>query len=146
MRMHCTWTLPRLMAPDSSRAGELYPTEVRTTAHGFSAGVAKLGALWATIFFNYIGNKPRFWCAAAAAWPATILMQQTWQIEGHNSVNIFLCDTGPHARRPPHKFTRCDQRAAPARCGRALLDAQWSCLRSIWTHGQFQPSQQEQSC
>ena len=51
----------------SSRAGELYPTEVRTTAHGFSAGVAKLGALWATIFFNYIGNKPRFWCAPAAA-------------------------------------------------------------------------------
>ena len=42
-------------------AGELYPTEVRTTAHGFSAGFAKLGALWATIFFNYIGNKPRFW-------------------------------------------------------------------------------------
>ena len=38
---------------------------MRTTAHGFSAGVAKLGALWATIFFNYIGNKPRFWCAAA---------------------------------------------------------------------------------
>ena len=43
-------------------SGELFPTEVRTTAHGFSAGVAKLGALWATIFFNYIGNKPRFWC------------------------------------------------------------------------------------
>lgn len=34
-------------------AGELYPTEVRTTAHGISAGVAKLGALWATIWFNY---------------------------------------------------------------------------------------------
>ncbi len=49
-------------------AGELFPTEVRTTAHGFSAGVAKLGALWATIFFNYIGNKPRFWCAAND-WP-----------------------------------------------------------------------------
>lgn len=27
-------------------AGELYPTDVRTTAHGTSAGVAKLGALW----------------------------------------------------------------------------------------------------
>jgi hypothetical protein len=27
-------------------AGELYPTDVRTTAHGMSAGVAKLGALW----------------------------------------------------------------------------------------------------
>ena len=34
-------------------AGELYPTEVRTTAHGMSAGVAKVGALWATIWFNY---------------------------------------------------------------------------------------------
>lgn len=34
-------------------AGELYPTEVRTTAHGMSAGVAKMGALWATIWFNY---------------------------------------------------------------------------------------------
>ena len=44
-------------------AGELYPTEVRTTAHGFSAGTAKLGALWATIFFNYIGPQARFWCA-----------------------------------------------------------------------------------
>lgn len=33
--------------------GELYPTEVRTTAHGMSAGVAKVGALWATIWFNY---------------------------------------------------------------------------------------------
>lgn len=37
----------------SDCAGELYPTEVRTTAHGFSAGIAKLGALWATIWFNY---------------------------------------------------------------------------------------------
>jgi MFS family permease len=54
-------------------AGELFPTEVRTTAHGFSAGVAKLGALWATIFFNYIGNKPRFWWCS-----------------GLNSVGIFL--------------------------------------------------------
>lgn len=34
-------------------AGELYPTEVRTTAHGISAGVAKLGAVWASIWFNY---------------------------------------------------------------------------------------------
>ena len=51
-------TLPNRAA---SSAGELYPTEVRTTAHGFSAGFAKLGALWATIFFNYIGFRARFW-------------------------------------------------------------------------------------
>ena len=30
-------------------AGELYPTDVRTTAHGTSAGVAKLGALWVSL-------------------------------------------------------------------------------------------------
>ncbi|KAL3156851.1 hypothetical protein ABBQ38_001120 [Trebouxia sp. C0009 RCD-2024] len=48
-------------------AGELYPTEVRTTAHGISAGVAKLGALWATIWFNYeplLVSRNKFWATA----------------------------------------------------------------------------------
>jgi hypothetical protein len=38
-------------------AGELYPTQVRTTAHGMSAGTAKLGALLAAVLFNYINNR-----------------------------------------------------------------------------------------
>ena len=49
------------------RAGELYPTEMRTTAHGISAGVAKLGALWASIWFNYepmLVNRNKFWSTA----------------------------------------------------------------------------------
>ena len=46
-------------------AGELYPTEVRTTAHGMSAGVAKLGALWAAIWFNYLNNRLKFWLTAS---------------------------------------------------------------------------------
>jgi hypothetical protein len=46
-------------------AGELFPTEMRTTAHGMSAGIAKLGALWAAIFFNYIGNRAKFWWTAS---------------------------------------------------------------------------------
>lgn len=48
-------------------AGELYPTEVRTTAHGISAGVAKLGALWASVWFNYnpqTVNRNKFWSTA----------------------------------------------------------------------------------
>lgn len=46
-------------------AGELYPTEVRTTAHGISAGVAKLGALWAAIMFNYLDKRTEFWLTAS---------------------------------------------------------------------------------
>jgi hypothetical protein len=90
-------------------AGELYPTDVRTTAHGISAGVAKLGALWvslhmleittpllraaeqlhsasqlvlcarrsspacdaavfrmqASVWFNYLGSRKRFWYCAS---------------------------------------------------------------------------------
>ena len=40
-------------------AGELYPTDVRTTAHGISAGVAKMGALWASVWFNYLSNRTK---------------------------------------------------------------------------------------
>ena len=46
-------------------AGELYPTEVRTTAHGISAGVAKLGALWAAVWFNYLDKRLQFWLTAS---------------------------------------------------------------------------------
>lgn len=46
-------------------AGELYPTEVRTTAHGLSAGVAKLGALWAAVWFNYLDKRLQFWLTSS---------------------------------------------------------------------------------
>ena len=46
-------------------AGELYPTEVRTTAHGMSAGTAKLGALWASVWFNYLTKRTQFWLTAS---------------------------------------------------------------------------------
>ncbi|MCJ1428374.1 hypothetical protein MMC29_006283 [Sticta canariensis] len=46
-------------------AGELYPTAVRTSAHGFSAGTAKMGALWAAVWFNYLDNRHKFWLTAS---------------------------------------------------------------------------------
>ena len=46
-------------------AGELYPTDVRTSAHGFSAGTAKVGALWASVWFNYLDNRHKFWLTAS---------------------------------------------------------------------------------
>ena len=49
--------------------GEIFPTDVRTTAHGVSAMVGKCGALMAGIMFHYISNVAKFWwcfgtCAA----------------------------------------------------------------------------------
>ena len=38
---------------------------MRTTVHGFSAGTAKLGALWAAVWFNYLDNRTKFWLTAS---------------------------------------------------------------------------------
>lgn len=38
-------------------AAEVFPTSIRSTAHGFSAAVGKLGALAPTILYNYIDNR-----------------------------------------------------------------------------------------
>lgn len=42
-------------------AGEVYPGPVRATAHGMSAAVGKIGALTATVLYNYIGSRTKFW-------------------------------------------------------------------------------------
>ena len=42
-------------------AAEVYPTPIRASAHGFSAAVGKLGALMATILYNYITTQQRFY-------------------------------------------------------------------------------------
>lgn len=42
-------------------AAEVYPVAVRATAHGFSAAVGKLGALTASILYNYIDIQTKFY-------------------------------------------------------------------------------------
>ena len=42
-------------------AAEVYPAQVRSTAHGLSAAVGKLGALTSTVLYNYIGTRTKFW-------------------------------------------------------------------------------------
>ena len=42
-------------------AAEVYPSSVRSRAHGISAAVGKPGALTSTILFNYISDQTRFW-------------------------------------------------------------------------------------
>ena len=68
-------------------AAEVYPSSVRSTAHGMSAAVGKLGALAPTIFFNYIGNRAKFW---AVCWAGLL---------GFLMTVIFVPDaTGTHSR------------------------------------------------
>ncbi|KZF23675.1 pi-transporter A-1 [Xylona heveae TC161] len=42
-------------------AAEVFPTPIRATAHGFSAAVGKLGALLASILYNYIDTQTKFY-------------------------------------------------------------------------------------
>jgi hypothetical protein len=42
-------------------AGEVYPTPVRASAHGFSACIGKMGALLASVVYNYIDTQTKFY-------------------------------------------------------------------------------------
>ncbi|KAI0176363.1 MFS general substrate transporter [Hypoxylon sp. FL1284] len=42
-------------------AGEVYPTQIRASAHGFSAMVGKSGALLAAVLYNFIGDQTKFY-------------------------------------------------------------------------------------
>lgn len=41
-------------------AAEVFPTPIRATAHGISAAVGKLGALLASILYNYVTTEQKF--------------------------------------------------------------------------------------
>lgn len=56
-------------------AAEVYPTPVRATAHGFSAAVGKMGALLASILYNYIDPQTKFY---VVPWFGLAGMILTW--------------------------------------------------------------------
>ncbi|KAH8820364.1 putative inorganic phosphate transporter C8E4.01c [Xylogone sp. PMI_703] len=62
-------------------AAEVFPTPVRASAHGFSAAVGKLGALFASVLYNYIDTQTKFY---VVPWFGLGGMVITW---------LFLPDT-----------------------------------------------------
>lgn len=56
-------------------AAECFPTPVRATAHGFSAAVGKLGALLASVLYNYIDTQTKFY---VVPWFGLAGMVLTW--------------------------------------------------------------------
>ncbi|KAK0716957.1 major facilitator superfamily domain-containing protein [Lasiosphaeria miniovina] len=62
-------------------AGEIFPTPVRASAHGFSACIGKAGALLASVLYNYIDTQTKFY---VVPWFGLAGMVITW---------LFLPDT-----------------------------------------------------
>uniref|UniRef100_A0A8H7TNM5 Major facilitator superfamily (MFS) profile domain-containing protein n=1 Tax=Bionectria ochroleuca TaxID=29856 RepID=A0A8H7TNM5_BIOOC len=62
-------------------AGEVFPTPVRATAHGFSACIGKSGALLASVLYAYIDDQTKFY---VVPWFGLAGMLLTW---------LFLPDT-----------------------------------------------------
>ncbi|KAK1597955.1 major facilitator superfamily domain-containing protein [Colletotrichum navitas] len=62
-------------------AGEVFPTPIRATAHGFSACIGKAGALLASVLYNYIDTQTKFY---VVPWFGLAGMLLTW---------LFLPDT-----------------------------------------------------
>ncbi|PHH56018.1 putative inorganic phosphate transporter C23D3.12 [Ceratocystis fimbriata CBS 114723] len=62
-------------------AGEVFPTQIRASAHGFSACLGKAGALLASVLYNYIDDQTKFYFVP---WFGLAGMVLTW---------LFLPDT-----------------------------------------------------
>ncbi|KAK3336254.1 major facilitator superfamily domain-containing protein [Cercophora scortea] len=62
-------------------AGEVFPTPIRASAHGFSACIGKSGALLASVLYNYIDTQTKFY---VVPWFGLLGMLLTW---------LFLPDT-----------------------------------------------------
>lgn len=62
-------------------AAEVFPTPIRATAHGFSAAVGKLGALLASVLYNYIDTQTKFhvvpWFGLAGALLTLLFLPDT---------------------------------------------------------------------
>lgn len=62
-------------------AGEVFPTSIRATAHGFSACIGKAGALLASVLYAYIDTQTKFY---VVPWFGLAGMLLTW---------LFMPDT-----------------------------------------------------
>ncbi|SGY15002.1 BQ5605_C013g07201 [Microbotryum silenes-dioicae] len=82
-------------------AAEVYPANVRGSAHGFSAASGKLGALVPTVLYNYIDNHTKFWFVP---WFGLIGAVLTW---------MFLPDTTGLDLREQERYWQCVRSGHP---------------------------------
>lgn len=76
-------------------AGEMFPTDVRATYHGFNACVGKLGAIISTLWFSYVSLHMSF------------ILSACFSITGAVVTTLFLADTTRLNLREYDRMNRC---------------------------------------
>ncbi|KAI9847364.1 MAG: hypothetical protein M1837_002552 [Sclerophora amabilis] len=76
-------------------AAEVFPTPIRATAHGFSAAIGKMGALLASVLYNYIDTPTKFYVVPWFGLAGALL---TW---------LFLPDTTGLDLKEQERRWRC---------------------------------------
>jgi MFS family permease len=69
---------------------EIFPTEVRTQCHGIAAASGKLGALFAAVAFNYIGDIDMFLVSGYSSFAACVVT--FWAIPDVTTLDLHEID------------------------------------------------------
>jgi len=69
---------------------EIFPTEMRTTCHGIAAASGKVGALFAAIMFNYVGDLDMFLLSGYASFAACAVT--FWTIPETTGLDLYEVD------------------------------------------------------
>lgn len=116
-------------------AGEVFPTPVRATAHGFSACMGKAGALLAAVLYNYIDDQTKFY---VVPWFGLIGMLLTW---------AFLPDTtGLDLKEQERRWTYLRSGKGHEYHGIAVHPKHLSVWERLWGIGKtYDPVKDEQA-
>ncbi|KAI5304636.1 hypothetical protein KEM56_006224 [Ascosphaera pollenicola] len=78
-------------------AAEVFPTPVRASAHGFAAASGKLGALLASVLYNYIDTQTKFyvvpWFGLAGMLVTFVFLPDTTGLDLKEQERRWLCIT-----------------------------------------------------
>ncbi|KAG1670185.1 hypothetical protein FOA52_014961 [Chlamydomonas sp. UWO 241] len=77
-------------------AGEMFPTDVRTTHHGFAAAVGKLGAIIASVWISFVADPKK-----------VFLISALWGLFGALVTIIFLPETTGLSLTETDRMQRC---------------------------------------
>ena len=76
-------------------AAEVFPVSVRASAHGLSAAIGKLGALHASVMYNYLSTREKFyivpWFGLAGALVTWLFLPDTTGLDLKEQERRWTC-------------------------------------------------------